>query len=468
MVSEATSLDQSSRIDHFSSLPNELLDYIFDYAYESSGPQGPISKHLLPFFEQQLYRKVSLWSFSLPHFLDIVAQKPRLGKVTLSLALPANGDRRLQELLPLLPNLVDVDLPSLPPLPLSSSQTTLTNSTLSRLRRIAVSLGHAGDSANIDDLSQLATLHSLRQLKVYHFNTSGMSGYRSAITPLSQITQLNIEGVAADLEPVKFVLNVCPSVLHLELYSTYQTSAEFDSSLPHIPATLHSLYLRSDASSATRFDHLLSRFSQLRSIRLGDRCYSSTIHSALLQLPLLTRIHLGCGPLDPVGFRFLVTGPTRLLSLQTITLDFYTSQEGKRSHRPYEIICGNNGNFKGLGIEMSDWEFPDEWEGACLDVGAYKESERLSKENGVVIDGTIKVALDWCRNYHFESNNRAVIDAYHRQDFTHLRQIYSSAAQAGIALPNVAFHSLDTNRLEIVEIDLPEHDWWMLSLRDKE
>ncbi|GAA5852582.1 hypothetical protein JCM5353_006902 [Sporobolomyces roseus] len=219
-----------------------------------------------------------------------------------------------------------------------------------------------------------------------------------------------------------------------------------------------------------QWQHVLphSSSSSHYSIRLGDRCYSSTIHSALIQLPLLTHVHLGSGSLDPVGFHSLVTGPTRLLSLKSITLDFSPLPRGERTPRPSEIVRGVDGEIDGLGIEMRDWRFPAEWSGVPLNVGAYEELDRLAKENGIVIDGTIEVALDWCRNYHLESNNRAVLDAYHRQDLTHLCRIRSSAAEAGVTLPDIAFDSLDTDRLEIVEIDLPEQDWWVLSLRNKE
>jgi len=386
-----------------------------------------------------------------------------------ALSLPEEeSDRRLAQLLPLLPNLIHLDVPSLPALNLSPRVNTSVDPLLSRLRSLSVSFGREGSKKDIENLSPFAALPLVQQLKVYRFDESSLNSVLQAATALPQITQLAIEGTAADTVLIRSLVDSCPSLLHLDLRSTYSGSTLFETTLPHLPPTLQSLHLRSKGYFARPFDHILSRFSQLRSIRLGDRCYSSTIHSALLQLPLLTHIHLGSGPLNPVGCHTLVTDATRLPFLQRLTFDSSISPEGQRSQRPHEIVRGIDGAINGLGIEMSDWDLPAEWEGAPLDVGAYEKLERLAKENGIVIDGTIKFALDWCRNYHLELNNRAVLDAYHRQDLAHLHQIRSSAAQAGVTFPNIDFVALDTDRLEIVEIDLPGQGWWALSLRSTE
>lgn len=385
------------------------------------------------------------------------------------LSLPEQGSvRRLGQLLPLLPNLIHLDVPSLPELNLSPEAYISTDPPLSRLTRLSVSFGRVGSKTDIENLSPFAALPLLQQLKVYRFDESSLDSVLQSATALPQITQLAIEGTAADTESIRALVDSCPSLLHLDLHSTYPGSTVWEVALSHLPTTLQSLHLCGKGYFVRPFDHLLVRFVQLRSIRLGDRCYSSTIHTALVQLPLLTHIHLGSGSLDPVGCHALVTGATRLLSLQTIPLDFYTLQEGERRQRRSKIVHGVNEENGGLDIEMRDWRFPAEWSGAPLNVGAYEELDSIAKENGIVIDGTIKVALNWCRNYHLESNNRAVLDAYHRQYLTHLRQIRSSAAQAGVTLPNIDFDSLDTNRLEIVEIDLPGQGWWALSLRSTE
>ena len=428
-------------------------------------PELPFRNAFYPSSKQQLYHKVSVSVISLPPFLDTVSHSPRLGRMVKTWSLPETGNRRLAELLPLVLNIVDLDMPCFPPLEPLQSIVASHSVLLPLLRRISVSF----DVRNIDNLSLFANFPSLRKLRIYDWDeTQASLIQRSKTTAIPQVTTLLIEGVAADTETVTFLVDALPGLLHLELYTSYTGYPTFGLSLPYLPTTLRTLRLLSvSRSRAATIDHFLPRFSQLRSIRLGSNSHSSTIHSVLLQLPLLAHIQLGFGPLDLAGFLSLVTGPTRLLSLRTVTLDFYVYSEGERCQRPSETVRGIDEEVDGFDIEMSDWEFPAEWNGAPLNVGDYEELKRLAKENGILLNGTIKEAIDWCRNYRLELNNRAVLNAYNRQDFTRLRRIRSYAAQTGGVLPNIDFDSLDVNRLEIIEMDLPERDWWVLSLMNR-
>ncbi|GAA5893302.1 uncharacterized protein JCM6883_007625 [Sporobolomyces salmoneus] len=53
------------RVDRLSSLPNELLDHIFDLAHTYYEPlTGPLSHRLLPFFHRTVYREIRIESYN--------------------------------------------------------------------------------------------------------------------------------------------------------------------------------------------------------------------------------------------------------------------------------------------------------------------------------------------------------------------------------------------------------------------
>ncbi|GAA5987267.1 hypothetical protein JCM5350_008124 [Sporobolomyces pararoseus] len=60
MSTKATGDDETSRIDHFSTLPYDVLDPIFELVYEEYLPTGPLSKGLFSSYEKSLYRTLDL------------------------------------------------------------------------------------------------------------------------------------------------------------------------------------------------------------------------------------------------------------------------------------------------------------------------------------------------------------------------------------------------------------------------
>ncbi|GAA5845308.1 hypothetical protein JCM5353_006457, partial [Sporobolomyces roseus] len=66
-----------SNRDHLSQLPSELLDDIFHYAHDSCQPlTTPISKTLLPFQRRQLFRSITISSYTSFKNLCEIAQRP--------------------------------------------------------------------------------------------------------------------------------------------------------------------------------------------------------------------------------------------------------------------------------------------------------------------------------------------------------------------------------------------------------
>ncbi|GAA5969659.1 hypothetical protein JCM3765_000614 [Sporobolomyces pararoseus] len=183
------------------------------------------------------------------------------------------------------------------------------------------------------------------------------------------------------------------------------------------------------------------KLPKVRSLAVeGDGAEDS---EALQQLPQLRKIHLRGGSISPVGFLTLLSGPDRLVHLETIVLDF--------------DICG-----KSLGPQGGT-----EFDEAPLQVDQLRQLIDVAAANGVQIEGTIHEALEILEDYWIEKRNRAILLAYGGNDdrFELLQEVRSDAADSGIHLHILDIISLDPTRLELVRIDQPGRDWSMFSLR---
>ncbi|GAA5827604.1 hypothetical protein JCM5353_001635 [Sporobolomyces roseus] len=465
------------QIDHFSSLPNELLDTVFEYACIDSLPSHPLSKRLLPFFEKHLYRRVSLTS--LASFTRFVAHFPRArhtAQLVHDLTLPtvpddlrAGFEAQLPQFLSLLPNLMHLIVPFSPPLVTTIHHANSTEPNLSRLQHLSTSIPlEPHDRFDLDKLAQFVSLPALKRLKIYDWQSYNDGHvYRSPTTRLPQVTELEIEGEAADVETIKSVLDLCPSLLHLVVNCTYETSPEFGDRLPLLPATLHSLRLHSTYPAQDPVDSIFPRLSQLRVLTLAEGTYSPTIHSTLQQLPLLVEVRLGSGTVDPVGFESLVSGASRLPDLKLLKFNYDVGHCGSKISRPSSCDAFDaNVELGRCRVGMADWSFPFR-DGYRIDAPSFKHLIQVATENNVEVQGTGLDTLETVTMYHLEANNRAILFTYVHHFLDQLRNVRLDAARDGVALPPLDLDSLDLSRLEIVEMDLPERDWYMLSLRNK-
>jgi len=69
--------------------------------------------------------------------------------------------------------------------------------------------------------------------------------------------------------------------------------------------------------------------------------------------------------------------------------------------------------------------------------------------------------------YFIEANNRAVIHAYDNKNFSYLKEYRQEAAKWDVSLPDFDLDSLGDD-LEFIETKLPDRDWFILSLQNKE
>jgi len=373
----------------------------------------------------------------------------------------------LQKLISLLPNLIDLDIPYIPKLLASPGEPNYSPHSLLRLKSFATSPpSKESKPLNLDNLAQLALLPALKSLEVYDW---GETEYQlSDLTLLGNIETLKIRGAAADIEVIKILIDACPSILHLELQSTFEGGLEFATRLPLLPVTLRSLSLHGDSISEAPIDSILPRLSQLQFLRLGHGCYGRTIYSALLQLPLLAHIHLGPGELDTAGFLSLITGSTRLSLLQTITLDFDTGIQGFKIARPSSADFSIVAELNRCKIELLDWTLPGAEDGDSFDQAGVQQVVEAAKEHGIKVEGSVFAALETLNSWGTELHNRSILYAFHLNDLAHLIRARSIAAEYGVTLPPLDLDSLDLDRLEIVENDVPEREWFMLSLGNKE
>ena len=124
--------------------------------------------------------------------------------------------------------------------------------------------------------------------------------------------------------------------------------------------------------------------------------------------------------------------------------------------------------MENFDVNMGDWSLSGAHDGHRFDPLGLQQLIEVARENGVVVEGSVLDALENAVAYRIEENNRAIIDVLAEQHFDHLQEVRNFASRDGVSLPPLDLDSLNLDRLEIVEIDLPEQDWYVLSLRNKE
>lgn len=89
---------------------------------------------------------------------------------------------------------------------------------------------------------------------------------------------------------------------------------------------------------------------------------------------------------------------------------------------------------------------------------------KSARENGIQVEGTILEVLTVITDYWIERYNRAVVQLHLAPGDIDLVSIQESAwEEGGIVLPACIFRPRDRN---VVEIDLPKRNWFVLCIRD--
>jgi hypothetical protein len=370
----------------------------------------------------------------------------------------------LEYLFRLVPNLLELDTAGIE----KNSQSDKTFKLLSHLQMVSTELD---DPLDLHDLAFLSALPNLTTLKIYKWPVISEDYFEEeeeASFTFPTVSILCVEGDGGDDKSIQTLVKLCPNLLHLHLRTNYQEESAFDSALMDLPtsisSSLQSLSLQATFRMVSPDDGLLLPFTQLRSLDLGDECFSYDIHTTLVRLPLLVKLRLGQGTIDPIGFLSIFSGPTRLANLQQITLDFDAGEQGGRvsSPRAQEVEASEKMDDWRLSRDLDDG---DEW-----NEGYVVELQHLIHEaehNGIKIEGTVHDALVNYQDYWIEANNRGILGIYYnagRVNFASLRNVRLRAIGSGVTLPALDVDSLDLARLKLVKIDLPKRDWYMYTL----
>ncbi|GAA5971475.1 hypothetical protein JCM3765_007916 [Sporobolomyces pararoseus] len=476
MSTETTNKVESTRIDYLSRLPPELLYDIFDYAYSSSPPPPmPLSKSLLHFHQKHFYRQLITLSSpsSLRSLLFSISNEEEKGqfvnslKINRSKASETEMINLLEKLFPLLPKVKHLKIYSDVVDDGARSRPLL--GAIASFRSLSTAGNYIDLQLDVTCFAFLSALPNFSELTIEvwpRLHTVDEDFDKDTSILLSHIKYLRICGSEAYDGTVYKVFALCPNLSEVALYSSNKDSTFFDDIIWHLPSGLKFLKLSPSFKTAEPIDSQLLRFTNLRSLDLGAGCYSKYIHSTLQHLPLLVEISLGGGPISPLEFIPLVSGPTRLVHLEIIYLD-YDPGSTKSNMTVYE---------EGDKV-MKGWRLPEKEDVNLEELEALMS---VAESNGVEIWGDMTEMVSGedygsrgsttIKDYWTEKSNRAILSAYKGKDegFKWLKEVRTDAAIAGVTLPSLSIDSLDPERLELVKIDQPGRDWDIFSLRNKE
>ncbi|GAA5827336.1 hypothetical protein JCM5353_007546 [Sporobolomyces roseus] len=464
-------------IDRFSSLPNELLDLIFDYNYSSRAPSKPLSKRFLPFYRIHLYRSIHLSSPQhLESLLETIQSQNTLGTLVRSLCLPISKStassnpkptKTLKKLLPLLPNLDQLDATVFERFGGVVRSIGNSEPLASTLTSLAVSAPETSDEGFLklqklyDLLSHLRSLVTLQvcQWDIYDdYDLTPKDG-----TVLPAIKTLEIQGRGAEDHSASTLVAVFPSTIDLTLHTTYLDESNWSHILTELPETLESLSLFADYVHFGPIDSFPTALRALRRIHLGEYCWTLSIHRLLQDHSRLEEVHLDDGSLDIGGFLSLVTGPSRLQHLKRLILDLDYGHFG---------LCISMGGSEVMVEDNEDgsteWELPVWLEHELPDRKDMEHLIELARSSGIRVKGTILKALEVLKLHCIDSNNRAILAYSGPADLRRLHEIRMEALRYNYKLPELDFDSLERDKLEIVETKMPGTEWSVFGFKDKE
>lgn len=157
-----------------------------------------------------------------------------------------------------------------------------------------------------------------------------------------------------------------------------------------------------------------------------------------------------------------------------LTLDIYEGVRGERILGPSSVgfdVESETGRCSIRNME-DDWTLPGEGSGGDhVDVVGLRRVIGAAQSRGVAVNESAYSVLQLVADYHVEANNRAVVAAVYGDELWYLEQSWEQAAVDEVDLPDYDLGpliDLEPEQLEILEEELPDRDWYMLSLARKE
>ncbi|GAA5839137.1 hypothetical protein JCM5353_007722 [Sporobolomyces roseus] len=245
--------------------------------------------------------------------------------------------------------------------------------------------------------------------------------------------------------------------------------ALFDSYSPDYILLLHSLVqgfafrltsLELDSPSLPEFrippcDHFLPHFPNLTHVSLGRNNVSKRLPHYINQLVCLVSLRLGPGVhlvLAIDSLLSLVEGSSKHPCLERLILDCFDGRIGRR-------IDENDSG----GEEVYAGMVKDGWRRPIFRQGFDQEDvaiiRTVCKRNGVTIEGGVVNVFRVFDAYHLEEANRVVLRCFHNKQALDVGLWYDNPR-----LSDDQLTELDFDYLELVKIELPEENWFALTL----
>ncbi|GAA5988073.1 hypothetical protein JCM5350_003925 [Sporobolomyces pararoseus] len=452
------------KIDRLSLLPPELLSDIFDLAQDPAQPlREPLSKTLLPYFRQTLYRQIEISSTSsLSKLLETVKTLPSLAPLFRDLRIRYVKDLGQVEF-----EFIARRFTSLRSLDYGAAQ-------FSNVSFVAPlqSLSYAPAVFDVNEINALSRL-PLTQLELkLSFSEIEIPYKFQPSTTMQTLEEFILTESYAMEDEDEWVTNVsrfvrsCPKLRSLKLdYNDYPTYEKFLQALVGgvpllIKLELNTPYL--DDVTICSFTHLYPRFPQLTFLSLDAGTTAPDLASHLHQLSYLTTVRLGPG--THYGFESaenlfsLVRASTKPPALKLLIFECFGPTIGYRCKIGDELFQR----------EICDPFYKEEWNPPSFS-GYIRQDEcrqllELAKETDVRVEGDIHAAINFENSRNREVVNRHVLYAFQNQTLELLKPLNETRYGAIYLGSDFDVDQLDPENLKLVKIDLPEEDWFRFTL----
>ncbi|GAA5987436.1 hypothetical protein JCM5350_002760 [Sporobolomyces pararoseus] len=463
-----TESSEAIRIDHLSFLPPELLSTIFDLAHDPEHPLlKPLSKTLLPYHRQTLYRQIPISSTpSLSKLLAAVETTPSLAPLVQDLQIAYTVHPAPFHL-----ESVANRFPSLKSLTYGMAQFSRSNPVIIAPLR---SLSYSPEVFNSDEIDALSRLPLVKLELDFRCSTIKISDRFQTFTTMPLLEELTLVEAYLTEDEIQWDSDIsgfvqrCPKLRSLKLVDG--GTPRFDDFLealvggvPLLPITqlefntptFHDLTI-------CRFAHLYPRFPNLTFLSLGEGTTAPDLASHLRHLPFLTTLRLG--PQAHFGFEFaedffsLVQAPTKPPALKLLILECFAAEIG--------FQCDTQDEMKPLVLES--WSFREEWNEPRFSENIQEEECQqlleLAKANEVQVEGDIYTAINFGNSWNLERSNRQILYAFQNQTLERLKSFQRSPGGARFRELDIDVDQLDRNSLKLAKVDVPEEDWFQFTL----
>ena len=450
------------QIDYLSSLPPELLLSIFDLAYDPHQLLlEPLSKRLLPYFRRNLYRQIRITSdTSWSDLLATVEDSPALGELVIDLDTSGyfseSQPGTFGEIIKPFPRLKSVKTGYI-----RSLRKLASNNVLPPLEYMS----YERDSPDIQSLStfsrsNLITLE-INFCSIKLVPAPALLPRLQSVKEIALVGKRRCDGDPTDIRWVGLVqlIACCPDITSLRLfdpdYPDYQGLLSQASSFLSRITSLELDSLRLPDVYEICCDHLLPRFSNLTHLTSGDGTPSASLPTYLRQLPLLISLRLGPDAhwnLVATDFFTLLEGSARHPSLQRLSFECFGGRTGRRMGVNDGVTLEDY-----LGMEKDDWQRPT----FCEEFGKHDASElrRICTANQIHLEGFDNSISDLEADFDLEFANRSVLRCLQLKTLDSLTSDDGSPVFAHISIDD-----LDPRNLKLVKTEIPEKNWFRLSL----